>query len=91
MYWSSPERSLIVHDRAAAGRYIDLIWPATCGSGTPCRRGHRPARSATSYEYGLARAPYRPASAAIGLRRSGRKIWSMTSAPVVMTGRSSRR
>jgi hypothetical protein len=43
-----------------------------------------------SNEHGLGPAPYPPVPAAIRLCRSGRKIWSMTSAPVVITGRSSR-
>jgi hypothetical protein len=43
------------------------------------------------YGHRLAPARYPAAPAVVRLRRSGRKIWSMTSAPVVITGRSSRR
>lgn len=42
-------------------------------------------------EHRLTASPHVADPAVVRLRRSGRKIWSITSAPVVMTGRSSRR
>ena len=80
------------HDRAAAVRHIDLIWPTISWSGAAVSpRGADPHGQRQPDEHRLAAAPYLAEPAAIRPRRSGRKIWSMTSAPVVITGRSSRR
>lgn len=81
----------IRHDRAAV-RHIELIWSAACWSGYAMSpRGADRSSRRQPYEHRLAAAPYLAEPAAIRPRRSGRKIWSMTSAPVVITGRSSRR
>ena len=79
------------HSRAPAVRHINLIWPAACRSGYAVSPMGLTGTAAMPYGRRLASPRYPEAPAVVRLGRSDRKIWSMTSAPVVITGRSSRR